>query len=261
MPPNYDPPKSLLSGRTILVTGASDGIGRTAAICYAEYGAEVLLLARDRKRLEAVSDEIVSRNSPQPLIIPFDLANLTHENEESLAEGLIGGIASLDGILHNASLLGPKVPLEHYPSADWQKVMHVNVTAAFLLTKTLQPLLSQSPDASVILTSSGVGRRGRAYWGAYAVSKFATEGFMETLADEVDGTSLRVNSLNPGGTRTKMRAAAYPSEDPATLPTPEEHMNLYLYLMGPDSRGVNGQKFDASNWHGPLKPSKRSLRD
>lgn len=248
---NYKPPKNLLSGRTILVTGASDGIGRVAAVTYAQHGAQVLLLGRDRKKLEAVNDEIAASTETSPLIIPFDLAKLHAQSEETLSESLRDSIEQLDGILHNASLLGSKVPLAHYPSNEWESVMHVNVTAAFLLTKALMPSLDRSPDASVIFTSSGVGRTGRAYWGAYAVSKFATEGMMEVLADEVSDTNIRVNSLNPGGTRTAMRARAYPAEDPMSLPTPQDHMDLYLYLMGPDSSGVNGERFDAPSWAGP----------
>ena len=248
---SYRPRRNLLHDRSILVTGASDGIGRVAALTFAQYGANVLLLGRNRQKLESVFDEITSSTNTHPLIIPFDLANLHAQSEDQLAGPLEQSIQQLDGILHNASLLGPKVPLEHYPARDWELVMHVNVTAAFLLTKRLLPKLSQSPDASVIFTSSGVGRKGRAYWGAYAVSKFATEGVMEVLADEVSDSNIRVNSLNPGGTRTSMRAAAYPAEDPMSLPVPEAHMPLYLYLMGPDSNGINGQKFDASTWTGP----------
>ena len=247
---SYQPQKNLLVGRTILVTGASDGIGRVAAITYAQHGADVLLLGRDRKKLEAVNDEITTTTATSPLIIPFDLLKLHAQSESELTDSLRDSVERLDGILHNASLLGSKVPLAHYQSNEWESVMHVNVTAAFLLTKALLPALERSSDASVIFTSSGVGRKGRAYWGAYAVSKFATEGMMEVLADEVSDTNIRVNSLNPGGTRTTMRAAAYPAEDPMTLPTPQEHMPLYLYLIGPDSRGVNGERFDAASWDG-----------
>lgn len=233
------------------MTGASDGIGRVAAATYAQYGADVLLLGRDRKKLESVNDEITSSTDTSPLIIPLDLAKLHARSEAELTESLQEGIGQLDGILHNASLLGSKLPIAHYPSNDWETVMHVNVSAAFLLTKALLPILERSPDASVIFTSSGVGRKGRAYWGAYAVSKFATEGMMEVLADEMSDTNIRINTLNPGGTRTSMRATAYPAEDPMSLPTPQEHMPLYLYLMGPDSMGINGQKFDAPSWRGP----------
>jgi len=125
-------------------------------------------------------------------------------------------------------------------------VMQVNVNATFMLTSALLPLLKLSSDASVVFTSSSVGRKGRAYWGAYAVSKFATEGLMQVLADEVDGVApVRANSINPGATRTDMRAQAYPGENPASNPLPEAIMPVYLYLMGPDSSGVNGQAFDA----------------
>ena len=245
----YLPPHDLLAGRCVLVTGAGDGIGRAAALAYARHGANVVLLGRTRAKLEAVFDQIAKETATRPTIVPADLQHLGEDSASALREGIERDYGRLDGILHNASLLGPRNPIEHYPATDWHAVMQVNVNAAFLLTRALLPLLNQSQDASIILTSSGVGRRGRAYWGAYAVSKFATEGLMEVLADEcAHAGRIRVNSLNPGGTRTAMRAAAYPSEDPATLPTPESHMPLYLYLMGPDSKGVKGQRFDAKAW-------------
>ncbi|MDE0691655.1 MAG: YciK family oxidoreductase [Gammaproteobacteria bacterium] len=245
----YSPPNDLLAERCVLVTGAGDGIGRAAALAYARHGANVVLLGRTRAKLEAVFDQIAKETATRPTIVPADLQHLGEESASALSEGIERDYGRLDGILHNASLLGPRNPIEHYPAPDWHAVMQVNVNAAFLLTRALLPLLNQAQDASVILTSSGVGRRGRAYWGAYAVSKFATEGLMEVLADEcAHAGRVRVNSLNPGGTRTTMRAAAYPTEDPATLPTPESHMPLYLYLMGPDSKGVTGQRFDPKAW-------------
>ena len=247
----YSPPTDLLADRCVLVTGAGDGIGRAASLAYARHGANVVLLGRTRAKLEAVFDQIVKETETRPTIVPADLQHLGEESASALAEGIERDYGRLDGILHNASLLGPRNPIEHYPATDWHAVMQVNVNAAFLLTRALLPLLNKSQDASIILTSSGVGRRGRAYWGAYAVSKFATEGLMEVLADEcAHAGRVRVNSLNPGGTRTTMRAAAYPNEDPATLPTPESHMPLYLYLMGPDAKGVTGQRFDAASWKG-----------
>ena len=157
----------------------------------------------------------------------------------------------LDGLLHNASILGSKVPIESYDTTNWKNVLDVNLNAAFILTRELLPVMQKSRDASIIFTSSGVGRKGRAFWGAYAVSKFAIEGLTEVLAQELENTSnIRVNSLNPGGTRTKMRAQAYPAEDPGTLPMPLQHMALYLYLIGPDSKGITGEKFDAKTWEG-----------
>lgn len=239
----------LLSKRVILVTGAGDGIGRVAATTYANHGATLVLLGKTRTKLEAVSDAIVAKGGELPLIVPSDLSNLDEAHAQRLREGIEREFGQLDGILHNASILGQKTPIEHYSGPLFREVIDINLTAAFLITKALLPLLSQSQDASVIFTSSGVGRTGRAFWGAYAVSKFATEGLMEVLADELRATTnIRVNSLNPGATRTGMRAAAYPAEDPESLPTPEEHMDLYLYLIGPASKGITGQRFDAKGW-------------
>ncbi len=163
-----------------------------------------------------------------------------------MAETLDQEFGRLDGILHNAGLLGRITPFENYNPELWEQVMQVNINGPIWMTQALLPLLKASKDASVIFTSSSVGRKGRAYWGAYSVSKFATEGFVEVLADELDNlTSIRVNSLNPGATRTQMRKTAFPAEDPDVLRTPEDIMPTYLWLMGPDSRGHSGERFDA----------------
>ena len=251
-PSRYGPPRDLLRGRVVLVTGAGAGIGRVAALTYARHGANVALLGRTRGKLEAVFDLIERETETRPVIVPAELDRLTEPAAAQLAAALSEEYGRLDGILHNASILGPRVPIAHYPLADWTQVMNVNAIAPFTLTRALLPLLEQAPDASIIFTSSGVGRVGRAYWGAYAASKFAIEGLSQTLADELENAGrIRVNALNPGATRTAMRAAAYPAEDPATLPKPAAHMDLYLYLMGPDARGVTGQSFDAGTWQGP----------
>ena len=241
---DYQPRPGLLDDRVILVTGAGDGIGRAAALAYAEYGADVVLLGRTERKLDAVFDEITAGTKTRPVVVPADLLHASEDAVTTLYHAIRREYARLDGILHNASLLGPREPIADYPVQDWLDVMQVNVNAAFMLTRGLLPLLREVPDASVLFTSSGVGRRGRANWGAYAASKFAVEGLVEVLADELS-PDVRVNSLNPGATRTAMRAAAYPDEDPATLPSAEDHMPLYLYLMGPDSKGVTGQRFNA----------------
>ena len=245
-PADYQPAPRLLQDKTIMVTGAGDGIGRAAALAYAAHGATVILLGRTESKLEQVYDEIETAGGPKPALVALDLATATEENIVTLTQGLAGEFPHLDGLLHNASVLGERRPIESAGYKAWLEVMQVNVNAQFLLTRHLLPLLQAAPAASIVFTSSGVGRKGRAYWGAYAVSKFATEGFMQVLADELENTSsVRVNSLNPGPTNTAMRRTAYPGERPTDNPAPEDIMATYLFLMGDDSRGLTGQPFKA----------------
>lgn len=243
---DYSARPDLLKGRVILVTGAGRGIGATAAKTFAAHGATVLLLGKTEENLSRVYDAIEAAGHPQAAVIPFNLETALPHQYDELAAMIEAEFGKLDGLLHNASIIGPRTPLEQLSGDNFMRVMQVNVNAMFMLTSTLLPLLKLSTDASVVFTSSSVGRKGRAYWGAYAVSKFATEGLMQVLADEVDGiANVRANSVNPGATRTDMRAQAYPGENPQNNPLPEAIMPAYLYLMGPDSKGVNGQAFDA----------------
>ena len=242
---DYTAPADLLKDRVILVTGAGRGIGAEAARTYAAHGATVLLLGKTEKRLNAVYDEIVAAGHSEPVVIPLDLEKAAPEAYQELAAMVESEFGRLDGLLHNASILGPRTLLEQLAGENFAKVMQINVNAMFMLNSAMLPLLRLSKDASVIFTSSSVGRKGRAYWGAYAVSKFATEGLMQVMADECDDTSIRANSVNPGATRTDMRAHAYPGENPLNNPTPAEIMPVYLYLMGAESTGVTGQAFDA----------------
>jgi NAD(P)-dependent dehydrogenase (short-subunit alcohol dehydrogenase family) len=246
IPSDYKPAQNLLRDKVILVTGAGDGIGRAAAESYAAHGATVVLLGRTQAKLEAVYDAIEAAGGAQPALFPMDLASASETDYATLAEAMDSTFGRLDGVLHNASVLGERRPIASASWTAWAEVMQVNVNAQFLLSKALLPLLEQAPQASLIFTSSGVGRRGRSYWGAYAVSKFATEGLMQVLADELENTSrIRVNSLNPGATNTAMRRTAYPAETPTTNPSPAAIMPAYLYLMGDDSLGVTGQAFNA----------------
>ena len=235
-----------LADKTILVTGAAEGIGRAASLAFARCGAEVLLLSRNEARLEALYDEIVVAGGKEPGILAIDLAKATHDGYVTLAGSLSEAIPKLDGLLHNASLLGDRKPIAQTRAASWHDVMQVNVNAGFMLTQTLLPLLDQSPSASVVFTSSGVGRKGRAYWGSYAVSKFATEGLMQVLADEHGATSnIRVNSLNPGAVNTSMRRSAYPAEPPTTNPSPEDIIREWVFLMSDGSNHLNGEALSA----------------
>ncbi len=245
-PGDYTPAKNLLKDRVILVTGAGAGIGRAVAKSLGAHGATVILLGKTVNKLENVYDEILAAGSPLPGIYPMDLMGAKYTDYEQMVGALDKEYGRLDGLLHNAGILGERAPIEHHEIHIWQQVLQVNLTAPFLLTRACLELLYKSSDASVVFTASGVGRKARAYWGAYAVSKYGIEALSLTLADETEfrGT-LRVNSLNPGAVRTAMRRQAFPAEDLSTLKTPEDILPAYLYLLGPDSKGVTGQQFDA----------------
>ncbi|MGO5000148.1 YciK family oxidoreductase [Oceanisphaera sp. W20_SRM_FM3] len=242
---DYHAAPDLLAEKVILITGAGDGIGRQAALHYGAHGATVILLGKTVNKLEAVYDELLAQGSPEPAIIPLDLNGATKTHYQDLSETLKQQFGRLDGVLFNASHLSVLGPFEMIGEDQWDKVMQVNLKSQFLLTQALLPLLKATPESSIIYTSSGVGKKGRAYWGTYAISKFATEGMMQVLADELSNSSVRVNCINPGATRTDMRSRAYPGEDPTSLRTPAEIMSLYLYLMGKDSLAINGQSLDA----------------
>lgn len=241
---HYQPQRDLLQNRIILVTGASDGIGREAALTYSRYGASVILLGRNEEKLRAVAREIEQESGKAPYWFLLDLLTCTPEECQQLAHKISIHTPRLDGVLHNAGLLGDVAPMDQQKLDVWQDVMQVNVNGTFMLTQALLPLLLRSDSGSLVFTSSSVGQQGRANWGAYAVSKFATEGMMQVLAEEYQG-QLRVNCINPGGTRTGMRASAFPTEDPQKLKTPADIMPLYLWLMGDDSRRKTGMTFDA----------------
>ena len=243
---DYTYPQDVLRERIILITGASDGIGRVLALHAAKLGAQVILHGRNVAKLEKVYDEIeATEGTARPSIAVMDLATADSDAYKSLAENLEKEFGRLDGLVLNASILGDRFSIEQYDAAKWQQVMHVNVTSAFALTQVCLPMLHRSDDASIIYTSSGVGRSGRAFWGAYAVSKFATEGLSQVLADEQRDGTLRVNCINPGATRTNMRLEAFPGEDRDALKTPEDILPTYIYLLGPDSKGVTGKSLDA----------------
>ncbi|QMR43781.1 YciK family oxidoreductase [Citrobacter freundii] len=242
---HYQPKQDLLQDRIILVTGASDGIGREAALTYARYGATVILLGRNEEKLRQVAQAVSAENGAPAQWFTLDLLTCTSTECHELAQRINAHYPRLDGVLHNAGLLGEIGPMIEQTPQVWQEVMQVNVNATFMLTQALLPLLLKSDSGSLVFTSSSVGRQGRANWGAYATSKFATEGMMQVLADEYQNHHLRVNCINPGGTRTGMRASAFPTEDPQKLKTPADIMPLYLWLMGDDSRRKTGMTFDA----------------
>ncbi|MGH8177344.1 MAG: YciK family oxidoreductase [Steroidobacter sp.] len=241
-PRNYQPPADILRDRVVLITGASDGIGKAVAIAAAAHGARVILHGRNVRKLEAVYDSIISAQHPRPAILPLDFEKAGPDEYDRLVAALDQEFGRLDVLLHNASMLGERAPIEHHDVAKWMRTMHVNVNAPFILTRSCFPLLKRSSDPSIIFTSSGVVPQPRAFWGAYLVSKWASDGLMHMLADELEKQpAMRVNSINPGKVRTNMRLQAYPAEDRNTLPQADSIVGPYLFLLGPDSRGVTGQ--------------------
>lgn len=245
-PRSYTYPDDILRDRIIMITGSSDGIGKALALHAARLGAQVILHGRSVQKLEKLYDTIEEiEGAPRPSIAVMDLESANAESYTTLAQSIESEFGRLDGLVLNASILGERYSIEQYDAVLWQKVMHVNVTSVFAMTQVFLPLLNKSDDPSVIYTSSGVGRTGKAFWGAYAVSKFATEGLSQVLADEHRHSKLRSNCINPGATRTNMRLAAYPAEDRDLLKRPEDILAPYIYLLGPESKGVTGESFDA----------------
>jgi NAD(P)-dependent dehydrogenase (short-subunit alcohol dehydrogenase family) len=246
IPKQFTPDADLLAGRVILITGASGGLGRALAVECARAGASVILSGRNGAKLERVYDEIETMGAPQPAIAMLDLAVATAVDYDNLAKTIDAEFGKLDGVVHAAGLLGDRTPLEQYDVPTWCKVLHVNLTAPFILTQVLLPTLRKSADASVIFVSSGVVKNQRPFWGAYAVAKSGLESVRSMFSQELDGEpNIRVNSVNPGRMRTAMRAAAYPAEDPNTVPTPASLSGTFLYLLSARSRGIDGQYIEA----------------
>jgi NAD(P)-dependent dehydrogenase (short-subunit alcohol dehydrogenase family) len=242
---SYQPAADSHAGRVIVVTGAGDGIGRAVAMALARQGATVGLLGRTLRKLERTYDQIVKAGSPKPALLPFNLETAAAAEYDALHDALALEFAQVDGLAHVAGILGTRSPIDHYDVPTWCKVLHVNLTAAFILTQGLLPLLRRAEDASIVFTSSSVGRRGKAHWGAYAVSKFGVEGLMQVLSHELaETTKIRANSVNPGPVRTAMRQQAFPGEAPERNPEPAAVVAPYLYLLGPASQGISGQSFD-----------------
>lgn len=243
---DYQAPPSLLKDKIILVSGAGSGIGRAAALTYAKHGATVILLGRNVEKLEKVYDEIEAAGGIQPAITPFDLETADDNRYQELVNSIFDEFGRLDGLLNNASILGMLTPVQSYPTATWNKVIQTNLNAQFAMSKYCLPLLQEAEAASIVFTSSGAGRKAYAYWGAYSVSKAAVEALSQVLFLELENTSkIRVNTINPGATATKMRKQAFPAENPEKIAQPEEIMPVFLYLMGKDSLTENGKQFDA----------------
>lgn len=243
---NYLPASELLEDRVILITGAANGIGRSVALACARHGARTLLVDIDKKGLERLYDDMERAQLPPATIVPMDLQKTDETGHEQLAAMLADQFGKIDGLVHCATTLGALCPLEHYDAANWQRVMQVNLNAAYLLTRASLGLLRASNHGSIIFTSADVARKGRAYWGAYAIAGFAVEGMMQVWAQELSGERpVRVNSIDPGIVDTSFRSSAYPAEDRSQLKKADAIVGPYLYLLGDDSKDVTGQAITA----------------
>ena len=235
----------VLTGKVALITGASRGIGKAIALAYAKEGAKLVICARKRAELARAAREIRAAGGE----VSWLAANIAKTTEvKRIVREARRRYGTIHILVNNASMLGPREPVASYPLAAWEEVLKTNLTALFLLTREALRLMIPQREGSIINLSSGVGRVGKARWGAYAASKFGVEGFTQLLADEMKDSNIRVNAVNPGGTRTEMRAQAYPDEDPLTLPTPAEITGVFVYLASSDSLGVTGKSFDARDW-------------
>jgi NAD(P)-dependent dehydrogenase (short-subunit alcohol dehydrogenase family) len=233
----------MLEGKIIIITGASRGLGRALALAFAKEGANLTINSRNAKALDPIAKE-AKRTGVEVLAIPGDVSRSTHV--ENLVSAVIERFGRIDVLINNAGLLGPRVMIEEYPEDEWRAVLDANLTAPFLLARAVIPYMLEG--GSIINVTSGVSIEGRPRWGAYSVSKFGLEGLTQILAAELEERGIYVNSVDPGGMRTEMRAVAYPGEDPMTRITPEENTDVFLYLASEESKGVTGERFKAQEF-------------
>ena len=234
-----------MTGKVALITGGSRGIGKAVAAAYAREGAGVFICARSDADLNRAVADIRTIGGA----VHGCVGNV---GDGARAKAIVGAVreqfGKLDVLVNNASFLGPRVPIAEYPVSAWEEVVRINLTGSFLMTQEALKIMIPQRGGSIINVSSGVGRVGKARWGAYAASKFGVEGLTQVLADELREFGIRANSVNPGPTRTEMRALAYPEEDPLTLPTPDHVAPVFVYLASDASAAVTGQSLEARDW-------------
>jgi len=242
IPSSYQIKEGELKGKVILVTGANRGFGLAMTMDLSKAGATVIMMGRDLGSLEYAYDAVIDKGFQEPILYPLDIEGATPENYQSLQDDIFNQFEKLDGLIHNAAILGTMMPVDQYDIKLWYSTLQINLNGPFMMTQFLIPLLNKSDDARILFLSAEQGREAKAYWGAYGVSKFAVEGFSKTLSEELEKTNIRVNTLDPGVMRTEMRRAAYPAEDTTKNPLPESKSPAIVYLMLPVSSKYNGRK-------------------
>ena len=234
----------MMEGKTILITGANRGIGKSLAKNFSNIGANIILLGKNEDSLNEVYDEIISCTKTKPLIIESDLNLLDLDGAHQIKKAIVNQYGVLDGLIYNAAKLGKMTSIEDYEDSLWEEIINTNLNSSFLIYKELIPILKAAPSGRIIFTSSGVAEVGKAYWGAYSVSKFAVKGLAEIIRDELDSTSnIKVFNYDPGATKTSMRASAYPGEDPNNLKDPDKLFGDYLWFFSEESQNSTQHYF------------------
>ena len=234
----------MMEGKTILITGANRGIGKSLAKNFSNIGANIILLGKNEDSLNEVYDEIISCTKTKPLIIESDLNLLDLDGAHQIKKAIVNQYGILDGLIYNAAKLGKMTSIEDYEDGLWKEIINTNLNSSFLIYKELIPILKAAPSGRIIFTSSGVAEVGKAYWGAYSVSKFAVKGLAEIIRDELDSTSnIKVFNYDPGATKTSMRASAYPGEDPNNLKDPDKLFGDYLWFFSEESQNSTQHYF------------------
>ena len=238
-----------LLGKVALITGGSRGIGRAIAAAYAQAGAQVFICGRNIADVDAALREIRAQGGS----IDGVAGDISRARDaQGIVRAALERFGFVDVLVNNASILGPREAIADYSLEAWEEVIRVNLTGLFLMTRAVLPAMLERPSGSIINVTSGVGRVGKAKWGAYAVSKAGMECFTQVLAEEVKSAGIRVNAVNPAATRTQMRAAAYPAEDPTTLPLPDSIVPIFVHLATDASKDVTGQSLNARDWLGKI---------
>ncbi|HEC59717.1 hypothetical protein LCGC14_1367920 [marine sediment metagenome] len=240
----YTASPDLLKEHVILITGAGSGIGSAVAQAYARHGATVILLDKKISALEHVYDDIVAAGFATPALYPLDLKGANIADYDDLADSIRENFGHLDGLVHCAASLGQIAPVQHQDPVVWLETLQINLTAPYLLTRACLVLMQQQQHASIIFTSDI--HKDKAYWSGYGIAKAGIESLSKQLADELENEGkVRVNSIDPGKVKTPLHSRAFPGIDPTNLPTPEDVVSSYLYLMGKDSFSINGQLIQA----------------
>lgn len=242
LPSGWTPRADSLSGRVVLITGASGGLGRAAALAAAQAGASVVLLGRKVRPLEKIYDEVAALAGAKPAIYPLDLAGATPGDYADLADALERDCGRLDGIVHAAAHFDGLQPAADIAPQEWMRALHVNLSAPFLLTQACLPLLQRSADASIVFVQDDPARMRKAFWGGYGVAKHALAGLACILHEETENGPVRVHALLPAPMRTTLRRAAYYGENTVALPLPDA--SAVVYLLGADAAAVRGCTLD-----------------